>query len=777
MLNYDFQILSPIEFEEISRDLIQNHLNIFLESFTDGKDGGIDFRYSSTKENAIIVQCKRYKTFKDLIYVLKREANVLDNLSPSKYIITTSVGLTPMQKKEIKELFKKYIKSTKDILGRNDLNNLLGKNPEIEKKYYKLWISSFNILNNILHSKVYNESNFDKDTIKSIAERYVMNPSYSNAIKILNEKRYVIITGIPGIGKSTLARMLAYKYLGEKKCNEYVYMSTSVDEGTEVFSESESQFFLFDDFLGGNFLDNNLKINEEKKIVSFIEKISKSSNKFLILTSREYIYRQAKAKFEIFNRKDLEISNCVIDLENYTKLVRAKIFYNFLVYNNVDYKFIENTTFNGNYNKIINHPNFNPRILDIYINHEYLKTINPSEFTAKIMEFLSNPEQVWQAVFENHITNLSRCILTIILTTGTPIAKSDLNQLIGSFSEKYSNKYNVNSSTASINLSIKELENTFINVRADDNLLSYIEFKNPSVKDFLMYYYKDESIQIEDTIDVAIFINQLIKPFTKNYVTEYDDKSNETFKEFNLVLTKRIKQIILNKVFNNFDDIPSSTLRRRFSRIRDYKNEFMNSYVSRANILDDLLDIIPISESNLYKNFVIVKFNEIAENNDELIKDPYSFILLAEKLGAYYEGNKIKFLQRIIQNLKSLDMVELFYKLKNNFHEEFEFVTNNEFFRYLVTEWAKIELRNKPIYINEDTLQTISKIAKYFNLDYGFFHNFAQQIDDEITENQYKDFQEHNSDIEDEINVDSFFPEDIDSKISEMFSSLKASGY
>jgi len=42
--NYDFKNLSPIDFEELCRDLLQKELEVTFESFTEGKDGGIDFR-------------------------------------------------------------------------------------------------------------------------------------------------------------------------------------------------------------------------------------------------------------------------------------------------------------------------------------------------------------------------------------------------------------------------------------------------------------------------------------------------------------------------------------------------------------------------------------------------------------------------------------------------------------------------------------------------------------------------------------------------------------
>ena len=60
MNNYDFLILSASEFERLTRDLLQKHLGCYIESFTSGRDGGIDLRYANVKDSANIIQCKRY---------------------------------------------------------------------------------------------------------------------------------------------------------------------------------------------------------------------------------------------------------------------------------------------------------------------------------------------------------------------------------------------------------------------------------------------------------------------------------------------------------------------------------------------------------------------------------------------------------------------------------------------------------------------------------------------------------------------------------------------
>ena len=50
MINYDFRnLLSSFEFECFSRDLINAHEGLDLMSFAEGRDGGVDLRYTNDK--------------------------------------------------------------------------------------------------------------------------------------------------------------------------------------------------------------------------------------------------------------------------------------------------------------------------------------------------------------------------------------------------------------------------------------------------------------------------------------------------------------------------------------------------------------------------------------------------------------------------------------------------------------------------------------------------------------------------------------------------------
>src|SRR5690554_4542686 len=110
-MSYNFLNLSPMEFEQLCHDLLEPKLKIDLEIFTEGIDGGIDLRYNSESE-LIIVQCKRYSDYDNLLSSLKSEIPKVHKLKPTRYIITTSVGLTVNRKELILKMFSPFINST-----------------------------------------------------------------------------------------------------------------------------------------------------------------------------------------------------------------------------------------------------------------------------------------------------------------------------------------------------------------------------------------------------------------------------------------------------------------------------------------------------------------------------------------------------------------------------------------------------------------------------------------------------------------------------------------
>ena len=511
MLDYDFKILQPSEFECFSRDLLQAREDVFIESFADGRDKGIDLRFAYSKDKTCIVQCKRYKEWKELKRKLKEEVEKVKRLSPQRYILTTSVDLTVKQKNEVLAMFNPFILNGMDVLGKKDLNNLLEQNPEIEKNYHKLWLASTNILNTIINRATLNWSSFELEKIEKDIRLYVENESLNKALDVLKENHYVVISGIPGIGKTTLARMLVYTMLA-RGYEEFVYVD-DMDTAAKMFSKEKRQIFFFDDFLGANsFVQQSVSF--ENKLITFIDKVRNSKHTLFILSTREYVLSEAKAHYEKLSMSNIDIAKCTIELEYYTKTIRARILYNHLAEADIPSEYVDVFLDKRGYHAIISHQNFNPRVIESIIKEQIWETIDPNEFANKVKEFFDNPISVWQFAFEK-LDVETRYTLLVLGTMGSHVRLDDFQEGYRQFCALTSLELGLKYDDVKWRLSLKVLMNCFLKID-NRNGSKLVTMYNPSIADFIVFYLNQNTTTALQIIRGACFIEQLYNVFSDN---------------------------------------------------------------------------------------------------------------------------------------------------------------------------------------------------------------------------------------------------------------------
>lgn len=519
MLNYDYRnLLSAFEFECFSRDLINAHEGLDLMSFAEGRDKGVDLRYTSDRGKTVIVQAKRYKNYSELKSVLKKEVEKVKKLKPHRYMLVTSADLTDNNKKEIIALFAPYLNKESDILAKQDLNKILALHSDIERRYYKLWLASTDVLEHIIRKNVANWTSFEMKEIQEAVRTYVMNDSFEESLQKLLINHYVVISGEPGIGKTTLARILILHLLSDRfkemlassDYEEFYFTNSDINDLAGTMQSGKRQVFFYDDFMGRIALEEGEK-NFDSRIISFIKACRAADDKLFILTTREYILQQGLVRYPMFTKgHGLEMSKCLVDMGKYTRFVRAQILYNHLVANDIPRPYIEALLEDKNYLKIIDHPHFSPRIIEAFLSNDTHKHCTPDVYFNIVKSYFDHPDEVWLDAFKR-LSPIAQEALLVLKTLGTPVLCDD-------WREAYHHFFNVAHRETNFlrdsdwNDVVKVLHSSFIKTgRCPQGY--YVEFHNPGVIEVLTRYIKNDDEVKRLLLENSLFVEQVLGVF------------------------------------------------------------------------------------------------------------------------------------------------------------------------------------------------------------------------------------------------------------------------
>jgi hypothetical protein len=508
MPEYDFRSLSPYDFQLLSRDLLQAELDLRLESFSHGRDGGIDLR---NIEEELIVQCKHFldSPYETLLRVLKRdERPKVDKLQPQRYMLTTSQGLVPARKTEIQQVFAPYCQSPDDVLGRDDLNNLLGHHRTIEEQHFKLWLTSDIVLRRIIQAGALEDTERAVERMRTGTRRYVQNPSFRRALDILEKRHNCIIAGIPGIGKTTLAEVLLVHYVDR---HDFVPIRIGYDlsETIDRARTAERQIFYFDDFLGTTTLDK-LKKNEDQRLVEFMLDVADNPRWRFILTTREYILNRARLRYESLSNLNLDLETCVLGLGDYTAEARAAILYNHIYFSDIGNEFKRELLRSRAYRQIAFHTNYSPRIVEHMTAARHLAGVSPGAYGREFVAALDNPSRIWRHAFEEQLSPASQQLLMVLASLPDEVLLADTENAYSAFIDVRRARRGFQSGLRDFHNALQEMDGNFISTsRIGDNIV--IRFHNPSVEDFLRYYLSQHSADVQDLLRSAIFFEQCLE--------------------------------------------------------------------------------------------------------------------------------------------------------------------------------------------------------------------------------------------------------------------------
>lgn len=506
MAGYDFLSLSPADFEELARDLLQAELGIRLESFATGRDRGIDLRCARPADSSLIVQCKHFHRsgFSQLKSHLERkELEKIKKLTPDRYVLCTSVEMTPGRKDQLLELLSPYCTDPADILGLEDLNNLLGRHPEIERQHHKLWLTSQATLQRVLHHPTFLQTEIERDSIRRRLALYVQTAAFDRAARILNDHNYCIISGIPGIGKTTLAEILIIHLI--EAGFDLVVATSSLSEALQLFRPDSQQVIYYDDFLGRSSFGEKLEKNEDRTLLKLLKEVRANSSKKLILTTREYILAQARDSYELLKDAAIDLGKCIVQLDDYSRYERARILYNHLHFFGVPDDYIGALLEDKRYLRVIDHPHFSPRIVQWMTETIPVARVSAGAYAEEFLANLQNPGRLWSHAFDSDLSADARHVLLILGCMPHPCLLGAL-RVACAFEDGARGE-----GLRRFLRAVKEIDGTFVRTfrTRDDRGSFLVDFHSPSITDFVLRRLGRDQALCRELLEHATYFEQI----------------------------------------------------------------------------------------------------------------------------------------------------------------------------------------------------------------------------------------------------------------------------
>ena len=401
----------------------------------------------------------------------------------------------------------------------------------------------------------------------------MVHEGFDRALRTLDETHHCIIVGIPGVGKTTAARLLLAHYLREGY--EVISVTRDVDEAWRVLSRSADakQVIYYDDFLGQVTFSQKLEKNEDRRLLELMAHCKNSKYKRFILTTRDYILDQAVNAHEPLDRAKANLKRATVTLNDYSAIVRARLLANHLQFSNLGLNVLQTVVDTRAYATIIEHPNFLPRVVEQLCSDSEIEGKTPQQFIDNAVAVLNDPSRVWQRPFRQLSVDARHLAYTLASWDGTceyerlETGWRSLNLQLGHRSDR---------SFVDV---LREVEGSFTQSQKYPGFGSttkregrLVRFVNPSVREFVMADLLNQDELLAAVFESAVSFTQLLFWREARYSLSGNSSTSVAAKHAGIISTKAPQLLSVVEprleMYRGKQEIFWNSGVRKFSRLR-----------------------------------------------------------------------------------------------------------------------------------------------------------------------------------------------------------------
>ena len=394
-----------------------------VESFLDSRDGGRDGAFAGTWKavgqeclsGRFVIQCK----FTSRVDAVLKASDLSDEVEKTRklverglcetYVLMTNAGITGTGEAAIKEVFEVAGVKHVVIFGATWIGQQIRENKRLRMLVPRVY--GLGDLSQILDERAYAQARAILESMREDLSKVVVTDAYRRAVDAIDRHSFVLLTGEPAAGKTTIASLLAMAALDQWNAS-----TLKLDAPGLVIEhwnpEEPSQFFWLDDAFGVTQYEVSLVHRWNHvlpRLPSMLEKGAK-----IVMTSRDYIYYRARMDLKESAFPLLKESQVVVDVHDFSAEEKRQILYNHLKLGKQPRSF--RTRIKAYLEGIADHARFIPEIARRLADPFFTKNLVVDEYN--VGQFVEKRERLLQEVLQGLDVDSKAALALIYMRSG-----------------------------------------------------------------------------------------------------------------------------------------------------------------------------------------------------------------------------------------------------------------------------------------------------------------------------------------------------------------------